>query len=118
VSPRPRGHPDHPEAGQASAEFVAILPALVVCALIAAHGVAAGWAVWSAASAARAGARAEHVGGDGADAARRALPGALRRGARVESDEAIEVTVRAPILLPGGSGPALTVSSQLDPADG
>jgi hypothetical protein len=115
VGARPR---TDAESGQASAELVAILPALVVCALIAAHGVAAGWALWSAASAARAGARAEHVGGDGEAAARRALPGALRAGAEIEGGEAIRVTVRTPMLLPGGAGPAMTVSSALDPADG
>jgi len=111
------------QAGQASVELVAILPALVVCVLIAAHGVAAGWALWSAASAARAGARAEHVGGDGEAAARRALPGTLRRGAEIgrrdgEEGPAIRVGVRVPLLLPGAEGPAISVTTALDPADG
>jgi pilus assembly protein CpaE len=106
------------ESGQASVELVAIIPAFIVCVLIAGHGIAAGWALWSAAGAARAGARAEHVGGDGEAVARRALPGVLRRGAEVEAEEAIRVEVRAPALLPGGQGPALSVSARLDPADG
>jgi hypothetical protein len=110
--------PNRAARGQASVELVAILPALLVCALIAAHGVAAGWALWSAASAARAGARAALVGGDGEAAARRALPGALRRGADVEADDAVRVSVRIPMLLPGAEGPPLTASSRLDPADG
>ena len=97
---------------------MAILPALVVCAVLAAHGVAAGWALWSAASAARAGARAEHVGGDGEAAALRALPGALRRGAEIEDGDGVRVQVRIPMLLPGGQEPALAASSRLDPADG
>jgi hypothetical protein len=104
--------------GQASVELVAILPALVVCVLIAGHALAAGWALWSAAGAARAGARAEHVGGDGEAVARRALPGALRDGARVESEDGIRVEVRTPVLLPGARGPVLSASSELDPGDG
>jgi hypothetical protein len=106
------------ESGQASVELVAILPALIVCVLISGHAVAAGWALWSAAGAARAGARAEHVGGDGEAAARRALPGSLRAGAEVEGGDAIRVEVRAPVLLPGGRGPVLSASASLDPADG
>jgi pilus assembly protein CpaE len=106
------------EDGQASVELVAILPALIVCVLIAGHAVAAGWALWSAAGAARAGARAEHVGGDGEAVARRALPGSLRGGAEVEGGDVIRVEVRAPVLLPGGRGPALSASATLDPADG
>lgn len=107
------------QAGQASVELVAILPALVVCVLIAAHGVAAGWALWSAANAARAGARAEHVGGDGEAVARRALPGRLREGAEIESGEAsLKVDVRSPALLPGTSPGSLEASARLDPGDG
>ena len=121
ASERDRGHRHrrrNGEAGQASVELVAILPALVICVLIAGHAVAAGWALWSAAAAARAGARAEHVGADGEAAARGALPGALRAGSEVESEDGIRVEVRAPTLLPGGRGPALAVSARLDPGDG
>lgn len=109
------------EGGQASVELVAILPALVVCVLIAGHALAAGWALWSAAGAARAGARAGHVGGDAEAVARRSLPGALRRDSRVEAEQGggvVRVRVRAPVLLPGVEGPLLSVSSALDPADG
>jgi pilus assembly protein CpaE len=106
------------QSGQASVELVAIIPAFVVCVLIAGHALAAGWALWSAAGAARAGARAEHVGGDGEAVARRALPGALRSGAEVQSGDVVRVEVRAPALLPGGQGPALSASASLDPADG
>ncbi len=104
--------------GQASVELVAILPALVVCVLIAGHALAAGWALWSAAGAARAGARAEQVDGTGEAVARRALPGALRRGARIESEDGIRVEVRAPMLLPNGEGPRLGAAASLDPGDG
>ena len=104
--------------GQASVELVAILPALVVCVLIAAQGIAAGWALWSAANAARAGARADHVGGDGEAVARRALPGQLRRGAEVESADALRVGVRPPSLFPGFDQAPFQAAARLDPGDG
>ena len=109
------------ESGQASVELVAILPALVICVLIAGHALAAGWALWAAASAARAGARAQHVSGDGEAVARRALPGSLRDGARVESEDGVRVEVRAPMLFPNvqlpAQGPRLGAAAQLDPGD-
>jgi hypothetical protein len=111
-------HRGRREAGQASVELVAILPALVVSVLIVGHALAAGWALWSAADAARAGARAELVGGNGEAAARRALPGGLREDAKVESEDGIRVEVRAPALLPGGRGPRLGAAARLDPGDG
>ncbi|MGH2955572.1 MAG: TadE family type IV pilus minor pilin, partial [Solirubrobacterales bacterium] len=58
--------------GQASVELVALLPALALCVALAVQAVAAGWALWTAGNAARAGARAEHVGADGEAVARRA----------------------------------------------
>jgi hypothetical protein len=102
-------------AGQASVELLAILPALVVCVLLAAHWLSAGWALWSAGNAARAGARAEHVGSDGESVARRAVPGALRGRARSEAGEPTRVTVRAPGLLPGVAPVPISVESKLDP---
>ena len=88
------------ERGQASVEFVAIVPALLLAALIAAQIGFAGHALWSAANAARAGARAAHVGGDGAEAAREALPSPLRGGAKISDGNAVRVEVRAPALVP------------------
>jgi hypothetical protein len=111
-------HRESRQDGQASVELVAVLPALVVCVLIAGHALAAGWALWSAAGAARAGARAELLGEDGEAAARRALPPALREDARFESEDGIRVEVRTPALLPGGQGPRLAAAAQLDPGDG
>jgi hypothetical protein len=101
--------------GQASVELVSVLPALAACLLIAAQAVAAGWALWTAGNAARAGARAEHVGGDGVEVARRALPGPLRRDAEVRSGDGLRVTVRVPSLFPGASMPAVSAGSSLDP---
>jgi hypothetical protein len=100
--------------GQASVELVAILPALAVCVLIAAQAAAAGWALWAAGNAARAGARAEHVGGDGEAAARRALPGGLRDGAAVTDADGIRVRVAVPALLPGVSLGSVAAASKLE----
>jgi hypothetical protein len=104
------------EAGQASVEFVAVLPALAVCLILAGQAVTAGWALWSAGVAARAGARAEHVGGDPTAAARRALPGPLRGGAGIDSHDGVRVRVRVPALVPGVELPSVTASSTLDAA--
>jgi hypothetical protein len=102
------------ERGQASVELVAVLPALVVCVLIAGHAVAAGWALWSAANAARAGARAELVDEDAESAAREALPASLRRGANVAAADRTRVSVRVPALLPGARLGKLSASASLD----
>jgi len=110
ASERARG-----ERGQASVELVAVLPALIVCALIAGHLVAAGWALWSAANAARAGARADLVGGDAESAARGALPVSMRRGATVAGEDRTRVSVRVPALLPGARLGRLSASASLAP---
>jgi len=105
-------------SGQASVEFVAILPALAVCLILAGQAVAAGWALWSAGMAARVGARAEKVGGDPEAAARRALPGPLRRSAAIRSDDGVRVSVRVPSLVPGVELPAVVASSTLNASAG
>jgi hypothetical protein len=102
------------ERGQASVELLAVLPALIVCVLIAAQAVAAGWALWTAGNAARAGARAEHVGSEGEAVARGALPGGLREGADVRSRDGVRVKVGVPRLMPGAELPAVTAASTLD----
>jgi hypothetical protein len=101
-------------SGQASVEFVAVLPALAVCLLLAGQAVAAGWSLWSAGVAARSGARAEHVGGDPEAAARRALPGPLRHDAAIRSEDGVRVRVRVPSLVPGVELPFVVASSTLD----
>ena len=85
-----------------------MLPAvLLVCAVVWQLALA-GHAAWMCAHAARAGARAEVVGGDGRAAARSALPDGLERGMRVERREAggVRVRVRIPLLLHRSRGPA------------
>src|SRR3982751_747176 len=94
-------------SGQASVELVAVLPALAVCVVIAAQTVVVGWALWSAGNAARAGARAEKVGSDAEAAARRALPGSLRRDAAIRSGDGVRVKVRVPAIVPGVSMPSV-----------
>lgn len=89
------------ESGQASAELVAIIPALLIGVLVAAQIGLIGYALWSAGAAARAGARAAHVGGDVEAAARSALPSPLRDGATVSDESGVGVRVRVPALLPG-----------------
>ena len=101
-------------SGQASVEFVAVLPALAVCLILAGQAVAAGWALWSAGNAARAGARAEVVGADPEPAARQALPGPQRRGAVIRAGDGVRVKVRVPALVPGVVLPSVAASSTLD----
>jgi hypothetical protein len=89
-----------PERGTASVEAVAILPFLLLAILAAAQIGLAGQSLWSAALAARAGARAALVGRAGEAAARRALPAALRGGSSVRSRGTVSVRLGVPQLLP------------------
>jgi hypothetical protein len=106
------------EGGQASVELVAILPALLLGVLVAAQIGLLGHALWSAGAAARAGARAAHVGGDAEEAARSALPTHLRKSARVRERDGVEVRVDVPALVPGLPRIPLEASAALDPAGG
>jgi len=106
------------ERGQASAELVAIVPALLIAVLIAAQVGLLGYAMWSAGVAARAGARAAHVGGDAEAAARSALPAPLGDGAEVGGENEIEVRIRVPSLIPGLPRVPLEASAALGPGDG
>jgi hypothetical protein len=101
-------------SGQASVELVAVLPAIAVCLVVAAQTALAGWALWSAGNAARAGARAEEVGSDAEAAARHALPGALRVGSAIRSGDGVVVKVRIPAIVPGTSMPSVSAASTLD----
>ena len=71
------------QSGQASVEFVAVLPFVLLAALVAWQLVLVGHVAWDAAGAARAGARAAVVGRDARQAARSALPVSLRPATRV-----------------------------------
>jgi len=95
-----------------------VVPFLLLAILVAAQIALAGQALWSAGVAARAGARAELVGGDAEVAARRALPGSMRDGAEVDAGDAVSVRVVIPRLLP--EMPELTVGAKtaLESSDG
>ena len=91
------------QSGQAAVSFVAVLPLLLAAAALLAQTTVVGYAAWSAAGAARAGARAELVGEPVAAAARAALPDSLSRRSQVRVDELggeVEVEIDAPRLLP------------------
>jgi hypothetical protein len=106
------------QGGQASVELVAAIPVLLVVTLVVAQLAVAGYALWSAGAAARAGARAEYVGGDAEAAARRSLPTPLRKGASVKDSHGVEVRVRAPSLVPGIPSVPVTARSGLGAGDG
>jgi Flp pilus assembly pilin Flp len=106
------------ESGQASVELVAVLPALLLCALIAVQLAIVGYGLWSSATAARAGARAAYVNGDAERAARSAVPGALRRDAEVRDGRHVAVALASPSLVPGVDAPSARARTILDPEGG
>ncbi|HEU4944967.1 MAG TPA: hypothetical protein VFT10_07360 [Solirubrobacterales bacterium] len=101
MPPRIVSSAGHREEGTASVELIAAVPFLLLAVLVAAQLAVVGGALWSAGVAARAGARAALVGGDAGAVARRALPNALRAGARVSEGDGVAVEVPIPRLLPG-----------------
>jgi hypothetical protein len=101
------------EEGTASVELIAVVPFLLLAVLVAAQLGLVGQALWSAAVAARAGARADLVGRDAITAARRALPRSLLPGAKVSDADAVEVQVQVPRLLPGLPRFAVRAETQL-----
>jgi hypothetical protein len=106
------------EDGQAAAELVAVVPLLLVLLAAVAQLSIAGYALWTAGDAARAGARAAAVGGDAEEAARSALPGWLERDAEVSGDGPVEVRVDAPAVLPGIPPIPVAAETELDPGAG
>jgi hypothetical protein len=100
------------EDGQASVELVAAIPLVLVVTLMVAQLAVAGYALWSAGAAARAGARAGYVGGDAKAAARQSLPSPLRDGASVRDSDGLSVRVQAPALLAGI--PSIPVTARAD----
>jgi hypothetical protein len=104
--------------GQAAVELVVVVPLLLI--LLAALGqlAVAGYALWTAGDAARAGARAAEVGGDAEAAALSALPDWLERRAKVDAVGPVEVTVDAPALLPGVPAIPISAATDLDPTAG
>jgi hypothetical protein len=105
------------ENGQASVELVAAVPLILVVTLVVAQLAVAGYALWSAGAAARAGARAGYVGGDAKAAARQSLPAPLRAGASIHDSDGVSVRVEAPALVPGVPPVPVTAKSDLGTGD-
>jgi hypothetical protein len=105
--------PPHPESGQASAEFIALLPVVVLCAAFAWQLVLTGEALWLCANAARAAARADAVGLSPKRAARSALPRSLERNLRVERGAGgrVRVEMRLPLLVRSWGSPIRVAAS-------
>jgi hypothetical protein len=99
-------------------ELIAVVPFLLLAVAVAAQIALAGQALWSAGVAARAGARAELVGGNASAAARRALPTSMRAGSQVESEDEVSVRVSVPRLLPGLPRLMVGARAALEPGDG
>ena len=97
------------QRGQASVEAVAVLPFVVLAALVAWQIVLSGHTLWLTAGAARAAARADSVGESADRAARSALPAAMERGLSVErlGGGGVRVAVRIPLLLRRWRSPQL-----------
>lgn len=89
------------EGGQATVEFVALMPVVLLLGTIVWQLALAGHTAWMCAHAARAAARAEAVGRDGTMAARSALPKGLERGLRVRRRPGggVRVKLGIPLLL-------------------
>jgi pilus assembly protein CpaE len=97
------------------------MPAVLLVAALVWQLALAGQAAWLCANAARAAARAEAVGRDGAAAARSALPNSLERGLKVESadDGAVRVQMRIPLLLRAWQSPlSVAATARLAPEGG
>jgi len=85
------------DRGQATIELLAVLPALLLFALVAFQLLAVGYAAVRAGTAAEAGALALAAGGDARASARAALPGSARAHAKVTVDAgSVRVCLRPP----------------------
>jgi hypothetical protein len=117
---RPRAERER-DAGQASVELIAALPALALAAALALQLLLVGYSLTIADGAAEAGALAGAAGKDARGAAREALPGWARGRSRVSADGGrVRVELRPPTPLAALSD-ALTVSSEAwsrAPSDG
>ena len=101
------------ECGQASAELLGVVPAVLLVAALVWQLALAGQALWLCANAARAAARAEAVGRDAPAAARSALPRSMQRGLRVESTDTgtVRVRLRVPLLLRAWQSPVTVAAT-------
>lgn len=118
MPPRREEEPNRGEEGSASIELIGVLPFLLLAILVAAQLALAGQALWSAGIAARAGARAELVGGGVEGAARAALPPPLRPGSRIDDAGGVSVEVPVPRLLPVMPSVRVGAETKLGPGRG
>jgi hypothetical protein len=95
------------ESGQTAVETVALVPLVLLAAVVAWQLVLTGHTLWLCAHAARAAARAELVGRSPERAARSALPRSLEPGLSVKRVEegGVRVKLRLPLLLRGWKSP-------------
>ncbi len=105
------------EDGTASVELIGVVPFLLLAVLVAAQVGLAGYALWSAGNAARAGARAALVGGEAGRVARKALPTGLRDGSEVSDDGDVSVRVSVPRIVPAMPRLLVGASAALEPTD-
>jgi hypothetical protein len=109
--------PSSGERGQATVEFVGLLPVLAVLGALVWQAAVAGHLMWSATAAARAAARAVAVGADADDAARHHLPPHLAESTRVRADDDGRVRVSVPVraVVGGRRLTTYTASARFEP---
>ncbi len=96
-------------------ELLAVTPFLITLFLVVAQLSVAGYALWSAGDAARAGARASLVGGNPALAAHSALPFWLENEAEVDISGPVRVELEAPAVLPFLPSIPISAAAELGP---
>ncbi len=102
--------------GQASVEFVALLPLIVLMTAVAVQALLFAFTYWNVSVAARVGARTAHVEGEYRQRALAALPGVLAGSARVGKSSAgatarVRVSARPPALFPAWLMPRVHAST-------
>lgn len=99
--------------GSVSLELVGSLPVIALGLLVTVQFLLAGYTLWSANLAARAGARSVLTGENPEGAARRALPPGLSEAVTVEREDGVTVALKVPRVLPGLPRFEVTSSSDL-----
>jgi hypothetical protein len=114
------GRDPRSSSGQATVEFVALLPVVLLIVAACWQALLAGQAVWEARVAARAAARAHAFGAAPAGAARSHLRPALERGLRVRAQAGgdVRVSVRIPSVVPSLRLGRVSATSHFRPQSG
>ena len=105
------------ERGQASVEFVALLPCIIAVVAVVAQALLAGQAAWEARVASRAAARANAFGHDAATAARGHLRAGLERSliVKASTEGDVRVSIRIPSIVPSLSLGRVSATSHFRP---